>query len=318
VLARERDSVAPALNLCDDRRPGPRAAALRLLDRLEREAPFPGAPRVGITGAPGAGKSTLLDAFVRGLRAGGETVGIVAVDPSSRESGGALLGDRIRVRSAGRDAGVFIRSMAARERLGGLADATRAGVTVLACAFDRVFVETVGVGQSEIEIASLVDTLVYVANPGTGDVLQFMKAGVMEVPDLFVVNKSDQGPAATRTAHELESSLGLGERPDPAWSPPVLLASARDGSGIPAILAALDRHREHLIASGGLRDRRARGRESYVLEALERRYGSYGAAQIGGREGVRSRVRERSASSSFRLASELGDEIEDALRKPIA
>jgi LAO/AO transport system kinase len=318
VLARERDSVAPALNLCDDRRPGPRAAALRLLDCLEREAPFPGAPRVGITGAPGAGKSTLLDAFVRGLRAGGETVGIVAVDPSSRESGGALLGDRIRVRSAGRDAGVFIRSMAARERLGGLADATRAGVTVLACAFDRVFVETVGVGQSEIEIASLVDTLVYVANPGTGDVLQFMKAGVMEVPDLFVVNKSDQGPAATRTAHELESSLGLGERPDPAWSPPVLLASARDGSGIPAILAALDRHREHLIASGGLRDRRARGRESYVLEALERRYGSYGAAQIGGREGVRSRVRERSASSSFRLASELGDEIEDALRKPIA
>jgi LAO/AO transport system kinase len=318
VLARERDSVAEALNLCDDRRPGPRAAALSLLERLEREAPFPGAPRVGITGAPGAGKSTLLDAFVRGLRAGGETVGIVAVDPSSRESGGALLGDRIRVRSAGRDAGVFIRSMAARERLGGLADATRAGVTVLACAFDRVFVETVGVGQSEIEIASLVDTLVYVANPGTGDVLQFMKAGVMELPDLFVVNKSDQGPAATRAAHELESSLGLGERPDPAWSPPVLLASARDGSGIVAILAALERHREHLIASGVLGERRARGRESFVLETLERRYGSYGIGTVGGREGVRARVRERSASSSFRLASELGDEIEDALRKPVA
>ncbi len=318
MLARERESVAPALNLCDDHRPGPRAAALRLLERLEREAPFPGAPRVGITGAPGAGKSTLLDAFVRGLRGGGETVGIVAVDPSSRESGGALLGDRIRVRAAGRDAGVFIRSMAARERLGGLADATRAGVSVLACAFDRVFVETVGVGQSEIEIASLVDTLVYVANPGTGDVLQFRKAGVMEVPDLFVVNKSDQGPAATRTAHELESSLGLGQRPDPAWSPPVLLASARDGTGIPAILAALDRHREHLIASDGLSERRARGRESFVLEALERRYGSYGMAQVGGREGVRAHVRERSASSSFLLASELGDEIEDALRKPIA
>lgn len=315
MLARERESVAEALNLSDDRRPEPRAAALRLLDRLEREAPFPGAPRVGITGAPGAGKSTLLDALVRGLRVRGETVGIVAVDPSSRETGGALLGDRIRVRSAGRDAGVFIRSMAARERLGGLADATRAGVTVLACAFDRVFVETVGVGQSEIEIASLVDTLVYVANPGTGDLLQFMKAGVMEVPDVFVVNKSDQGLAATRTAHELESSLGLGERPDLGWSPPVLLASARDGTGIPGVLAALDRHREHLVASGGLCERRARGRESFVLEALERRYGSYGLGRVGGREGVRARVRERSAASSFRLASELGNEIEDALRK---
>ena len=255
---------------------------------------------------------------MRGLRARGETVGIVAVDPSSRETGGALLGDRIRVRSAGRDAGVFIRSMAARERLGGLADATRAGVLILACAFDRVFVETVGVGQSEVEIASLVDTLVYVANPGTGDLLQFMKAGVMEVPDLFVVNKADQGAAASRTAHELESSLGLAERPDAGWSPPVLLASARDGTGIREIQAALDRHREHLEESGGLRERRERGRLDFVREALERRYGSYGLAKLGGREGVRARVRERGAASSFRLASELGDEIEDALRKPPA
>jgi LAO/AO transport system kinase len=318
VLARERESVAEALNLCDDRRPEPHAAALQLLDRLEREAPFPGAPRVGITGAPGAGKSTLLDAFVRGLRAGGETVGIVAVDPSSRESGGAVLGDRIRVQAAGRDAGVFIRSMAARERLGGLADATRAGVSVLACAFDRVFVETVGVGQSEVEIASLVDSLVYVANPGTGDALQFMKAGLIELPDLFVVNKADLGPAATRTALELESSLGLGGRADPGWSPPVLLASARDGTGIPALLAALERHREHLVASGGLRERRARGRESFVLDALERRYGSYGLATVGGREGIRTRCRERSSTTSFRLAGELGDEIEDALRKTLA
>jgi LAO/AO transport system kinase len=308
--------VAEALNLADDRRPEPRAAALRLLDRLEREAPFPGAPRVGVTGAPGAGKSTLLDALVRGLRVRGETVGIVAVDPSSRETGGALLGDRIRVRSAGRDPGVFIRSMAARERLGGLADATRAGVTVLACAFDRVFVETVGVGQSEVEIASLVDTLVYVANPGTGDVLQFMKAGVMEVPDVFVVNKADQGPAASRTAHELESGLGLAERPRDGWIPPVLLASARDGTGTAEVLAALDRHHAHLLAAGRLRARRERGREGFVLEALERRYGSYGLARIGGREAVRERVRERGDASSFRLASELGGEIEDALRKP--
>ncbi len=271
---------------------------------------------MGVTGAPGSGKSTLLDALVRRLRAGGETVGIVAVDPSSRESGGALLGDRIRLRAAGRDAGVFIRSMAARERLGGLADATRAGVTVLAAVFDRVFVETVGVGQSEVEVAALVDTLVYVANPGTGDVLQFMKAGVLELPDVFVVNKSDLGAAAQRTARELESSLALGERADAGSAPPVLLASARDGAGTGEILAALERHREHLLAAGRLRERRARGRESFVLEALERRYGSYGLARFGGREAVRVRLREEAHASSFALAAGLGAEIEDALRKP--
>jgi LAO/AO transport system kinase len=254
---------------------------------------------------------------VRWHRARGETVGIVAVDPSSRETGGALLGDRIRVRSAGRDAGVFIRSMAARERLGGLSDATHAGVAILAAVFDRVFVETVGVGQSEVEVASLVDSLVYVANPGTGDVLQFMKAGVLELPDVFVVNKSDLGPAARRTAHELESTLALGEPPDRGWSAPVILASARDGAGIEALVAALDAHRAHLLATGALRERRERGREASVLESLERRYGSYGLAQLGGREAVRARLRERRGASSFALQAELGREIEDALRKPV-
>ena len=316
LLAREREAVAPALNLADDRRPEQRARATALLDRLELEAPFPGAPRVGLTGAPGAGKSTLLDALVRSLRGRGETVGIVAVDPSSRETGGALLGDRIRVRSAGRDAGVFIRSMAARERLGGLADATRAGVAILSLVFDRVFVETVGVGQSEVEVASLVDTLVYIANPGTGDALQFMKAGLMELPDVFVVNKSDLGAAAQRTAHELEAGLSLGAPGDRVWRPPVLLASGRDGTGVEAILAAQEAHFAHLVASGALRARRECGRESFVLEALERRYGSFGLSRLGGRDAVCVRTRERADASSFVLVEQLGREIEDALRKP--
>ena len=316
LLAREREAVAPALNLADDRRPAERALAAALLDRLEREAPFPGAPRVGLTGAPGAGKSTLLDALLRRLRARGETVGVVAVDPSSRESGGALLGDRIRVHAAAGDAGVFVRSMAARERLGGLADATRAGVAILAAAFDRVFVETVGVGQSEVEVASLADTLVYVANPGTGDALQFMKAGVIELPDVFVVNKSDLGAAAQRTAHELEAGLALGLAADAGWRRPVLLASARDGTGVAEILAALDAHFAHQVASGALVARRALGRESFVLEALLGRYGSFGLARLGGREGARVRVRERSGASSFALAEELGREIEASLRGP--
>jgi LAO/AO transport system kinase len=308
--------VPEALNLVDDRRSGRREAALALLERLERDTGFPGAPRVGVTGAPGAGKSTLLDALVRALRPQGETVAIVAVDPSSRRTGGALLGDRVRVRSGAADRGVFIRSMAARERLGGLADATRASVAVLAAAFDWVFVETVGVGQSEGEVASLVDTLVYVVNPGTGDALQFMKAGLLELPDVFVVNKADVGAAARRSASELESGLGLGERSDAGWTPPVLLASARDASGIDALVTALRDHRRHLLEGDGLVLRRQRGREHYVSEALERRYGSYGVERLGGADALVRRLRAGADVSAFGLVATIGAEIEDALRKP--
>jgi LAO/AO transport system kinase len=286
-----------------------------LLEILERDMPVPGATRVGMTGAPGAGKSTLLDALVRALRPRGETLAIVAVDPSSQKTGGALLGDRIRVRSGARDPGVYIRSMAARNRLGGLSDATRAGVTILASVFDRVFVETVGVGQSEMEVASLVDTLVYVADPGAGDMLQFMKAGVLELPDVFVVNKSDAGPLAERTAAELASGLGLGERGDAGWTPPVLLTSARDGVGIDALVDTLDTHRRHLEQGDALAKRRRRGREAFVLEALERRYGSHGLSQLGGPKTLAARVRESDEASAFALAATLGAEIEETLRK---
>ena len=315
LLERDRDAVPEALNLADDQRPGRCEAAIELLDSLERESPFPGAARVGVTGAPGSGKSTLLDAFVRRLRPRGDTVAIVAVDPSSRRSGGALLGDRIRVRSGSTDQGVFMRSMAARERLGGLADASRASVAILAAAFDRVFVETVGVGQSESEVAGLVDGLLYVANPGAGDLLQFLKAGVLEFPDVFLVNKADAGPDAQRTAADLESSLGLGEPTDAGWSPPVLLASARDGTGIDAVLETLDAHRRHLVESGGLRERRQRGHERCVLDGLARRYGSHGLEKLGGAAGVAARVREIEGASALAVIACLGREIEQALRK---
>lgn len=286
-----------------------------LLAELEREAPFPGAPRIGITGAPGAGKSTLLDALVRELRARDETVAIVAVDPSSQQSGGAILGDRIRVRSGAADPGVFIRSMAARDRLGGLADETRAAVAILAAVFDRVFVETVGVGQSESEVAALVDTLVYVVNPGTGDTLQFMKAGILELPDVFVVNKADLGAAAELTASELQSGLGLGEDADSGWTAPVLRLSARDGSGLAALIDALDAHRRAQLDRDALRERRERGREAQVLDTLARRYGSYGVDRIGGRRELEERLR-RSRAPSFELIRDLGREIEESLQKP--
>jgi LAO/AO transport system kinase len=302
------------LNLLDDRRPGRRDEALALLAALDAARASGGADatRIGVTGAPGAGKSTLLDALIRRLRADGRSVGVLAVDPSSRVSGGALLGDRARVRSGVGDPGVFLRSMAARERLGGLADATWPSMAVLAAVFDVVFVETVGVGQSEAEVAELVDTLLFVAQPGAGDVLQFMKAGILEHPDVFAVNKADLGALAERTASELAAGLSMGAAARAAWHPPVLLVSARDGRGIDELLAALDAHREHLIESDELDARRRRARTAYVLDSLERRYGSFGVERIGGRDAIRLRV-ESAGGAGFEIARTLAGEIEAAL-----
>jgi len=308
--------VPEALNLTDDRRPERRALAEQLLDVLERESPFPGASRIGITGAPGSGKSTLLDALARSLRARGETLAIVAIDPSSRSSGGALLGDRLRMRSAGSDPGVFVRSMAARERLGGISDAARAGVAILAPVFDHVFVETVGVGQSESDVISIVDTLLFIASPGSGDVLQFIKAGLIELPDVFAVNKADLGEAAVRTANELANAQGLAAREAGAWQPPVVPVSARDGSGIDALLDALRAHRAYLLDGDRLRARRRAGAAEHVLGMLAQRYGSYGIERLGGPDGLRARLRAEPAQSSFAAVATLGAEIEDALRKP--
>jgi LAO/AO transport system kinase len=313
LLARDRAAVAEALNCIDDQRPGARDHALQLLAALETGSEGAGALRIGITGAPGGGKSTLIDACVRLLRAEPATVGIIAVDPSSPRSGGALLGDRVRMRSSARDPGVFVRSMAARARLGGLADATHAGIEVLAAVFDVVFVETVGVGQSEVEIARQVDTTVFVAQPGAGDMLQFMKAGVLELPDVFFVNKADTGPAAERTASELRAGLGLGERKSADWVPPVLLGSARDGSGIDELVETIRAHRQLLDKTDQLVALRRGARASFVEEALLRRYGTWGTARIGGDEAIRARIEAAGSASSqsvFELLAELSSEIE--------
>ena len=302
------------MNLADDQRSGERDDARELLAALESRVLFGGAPRLGLTGAPGAGKSTLMDALVRAHRARGETVGIVAVDPSSRRSGGALLGDRVRVRSAASDPGVFFRSLAARESLGGLADAARAAATIMAAVFDVVIVETVGVGQSEGDVVDLVDTLVFVAQPAAGDTVQFLKAGVLELPDVFAVNKADLGALAERTARELESALALGEKPDAKWSPVVVLVSARDGSGIDALEAAIARHRAHLAESGVLAAKRRRGRDAWLRESLARRYGSYGLAAFGGSAALSARLAAAPETSGFALERELASELERALR----
>ncbi len=316
LLDRERAAVPDALNLVDDHRADRRRQSRLLLDELERHCEQLVALRVGITGAPGAGKSTLLNALVRTLRAAERSVGVLAIDPSSPQTGGALLGDRFHVRSGAGDDGVYVRSMAARSRLGGLADAAYASLEILSAVFDCVFVETVGVGQSEAEIVELVDTVVFVAQPGAGDTLQFMKAGILEIPDVFVVNKADLGAVARRTLHELGAGLGLSTPRSDGWRPPAILASAREGRGIGELVQAIDAHREHLEQNRQLEERRLRGRAAYVLGCLARRFGSYGIEQAGGADTLALRVREAQDESASSLVHDLGREIEDAIRKP--
>jgi LAO/AO transport system kinase len=179
-----------------------------------------------------------------------------------------------------------------------------------------VFVETVGIGQSESEVALLVDTLLFVAQPGAGDLLQFMKAGIIELPDVFAVNKCDLGPAAERTANELTAGLGLGEATADDWIPPVLRVSARDGTGIPGLVAALGSHRRHLLAGEALAARRRRARVTHVEQALRERYGSFGVETLGGPAVIAERVDAARSRSAFALVLELSREIEEALRKP--
>jgi len=226
---------------------------------------------VGITGPPGAGKSTLVDALIGAWRAGGQRVGVVAVDPSSPFSGGAVLGDRIRMQSHFLDEGVFIRSLSARGNVGGLARAAR-DVARLLGAFgkDRIIVETVGVGQNEFDIMRLADTVVVVLVPEAGDTIQAMKAGLLEIADVFVVNKADRDGAA-RMKSELELMLQL--RQAGAWEVPVLLTVATQGQGIAELVDAVDRHRGYLAESGEGATRVAASRRQEFVTALREELG---------------------------------------------
>lgn len=254
------------------------AATQALLDAAWRQ---PRAHVVGVTGPPGVGKSSLCAALVAAWRRDGKSVGVIAVDPSSKASGGALLGDRVRIVHDAGDNGVFVRSMAARDRLGGLAGQTVAAMVLMRALFDRVLIETVGVGQSETDVAGVADTVVFCVQPGSGDSLQFMKAGIVEIPHLIVVTKADLGGAAERARADVAGALSLAVAGGDDWQMQALAVSSRSGAGLDRLVAALEQHRAHLNADGRLAVARHRQSEDWIVEALREQFGRSGIARLG-------------------------------------
>ncbi|HLS88405.1 MAG TPA: methylmalonyl Co-A mutase-associated GTPase MeaB [Sphingobacteriaceae bacterium] len=269
LLAGNRRALARAITLIENRDPAAR-------DILRHIYPLAADPAIiGVTGAPGVGKSTLVAALTRAYRARGRRVGVLAVDPSSPFTGGALLGDRVRLMTAERDDDVYFRSVATRGRVGGLSRATASVLQVMAAAsFDPILLETVGAGQSEVEVMGLAETVLVVLAPGLGDEIQAFKAGILEIGDIFVVNKADR-EGADRTVTELKAMLALGPghpgEDDGHWRPPVIKTVARDGEGIEELIEAIVEHRRFVRASGRTAARRRRLAEQQLWESAAER-----------------------------------------------
>jgi len=287
----DRSAAPAALNVIENR--ADREATQALLAELSPAAlgGEPGTHVIGITGPPGAGKSSLLSALVAEWRRRATTVAVLAVDPSSKRSGGSLLGDRARIEHDPRDDGVLIRSTAAAGRLGGLAAATREAAEALAPAFDVVVIETVGVGQSETDVEDVCDTVAVVVQPASGDVLQFLKAGIMEVPDLLVVTKADLGDVATRSRRDLGQALkAVGS----AEVPVLAVSSVPPPSGIEELADALEAHRERT----DLTERRLRARRGAALREFTAEHGERALRDLGGRRAAERLLDEQDAGAS--------------------
>jgi LAO/AO transport system kinase len=287
----DRGAAPAALNVIENR--SDRDATRRLLAEVSPAAlgKEPAAHIVGITGPPGAGKSSLLSVLVAEWRRRGQTVAVLAVDPSSKRSGGSLLGDRARIEHDPRDDGVLIRSTAAGGRLGGLAAATREATEALAPAFDLVVVETVGVGQSETDVEDVCDTVAVVVQPASGDVLQFLKAGIMEVPDLLVVTKADLGDVATRSRRDLGQALkAVGSSEVPVLA----VSSVPPPAGIAELADALDAHRER----ADLAARRVSARRGAALREFVAEHGERALRELGGRRAVERLLEDTDGAAS--------------------
>ncbi|HTD61303.1 MAG TPA: methylmalonyl Co-A mutase-associated GTPase MeaB [Gemmatimonadaceae bacterium] len=262
-LAGRPAALARAVSVVENHRPGFDKLLGAVHSRIGR------ARRVGLTGPPGAGKSTLTARLARSYREQGLTVGVLAVDPTSPYTGGALLGDRVRMEEIALDRGVYIRSLATRGALGGLSAATREVADLLdAFGFDRVLIETVGVGQSELEVARTADTIAVVLVPESGDGIQALKAGLMEIADVFVINKADR-PGADRLKRDIDTALHY--RPPAAWTPPVIPTVGVTGVGLTELLAALDQHHQYLVESGTLAARRQSRLRERVVDVVDQR-----------------------------------------------
>jgi LAO/AO transport system kinase len=241
----------------------------------------PVAQVIGLTGPPGVGKSTLAGALIDSYRQQSKSVGVIAVDPSSRRTGGALLGDRTRLRTDPEDNGIFVRSMAARDQLGGLAAETYAAMILMRAAYDVVMVETVGVGQSETDITIAADTVVFCVQPGSGDSLQFMKAGIVEIPDIVVVTKGDLGKPAVRARADMKGALGLGVWRDGDWNIPVRIVSAAAAEGVADLVAEVEAHWRWLQEDGRLAEKRRAQAEAWLKYAIKERWGRDGLKRLG-------------------------------------
>lgn len=266
-----KPALAKALALIER---APRAPeTLALLDEAWAE------PRgfvLGLTGPPGVGKSTLTDALIRHWRAQGLTVGVIAVDPSSIQSGGALLGDRARLKASPEDQGIFVRSLASRGRLGGLAALAWPSAILMRAVHDRVILETVGVGQSEIDVGSLADVVAVCLQPASGDALQFMKAGLMETPDVLAVAKADLGAPARRAAADLRAAMSLAPPRMDGWTAKTLLISALTGEGLDDFVAQSEERFAFLAKTAALDEKRAEQAASWMRESLKEAYGRAG------------------------------------------
>lgn len=296
VTTRSAVSVARAISLVEDRRPAQEPKILSLLANLAKSPNVAACRRVGITGPPGVGKSSLVSALCRALRAQGHSVGVLAVDPSSPRSGGALLGDRARIVHDPDDGDVFIRSMASGGHLGGLARAA-AAVDVLSAAYDWVLVETTGVGQSETDIEHVADTVLLVIQPASGDMLQFIKAGILEIPDVLAVNKADLGEVAARAGAELRAAL---EALGTARTPPVVHTSTLTGEGIDELVRVLAEHRDDIA---DLSARRIEKSAQWALRLFTHRYGELGVDDRGGPSALRAELSRLIASGASSLSA---------------